>query len=84
MAWSWDASDIRNVLLSVAALIMAVAYSRIKGYSPLECLSYRADDWFALVLRGEMKSSPRFRLIFYGALVTSALVILLPLLFYRY
>ncbi len=82
VTWSWNASDWRNISLSVLAILMMLWYSRVKGYSMLECFSYRADDWMTKVMRREAKSSPQFRLVFYVVLLSVSALIVLPILLY--
>lgn len=82
VAWSWNASDPRNIAVSAAAVIMMLGASWKRGYSPLECFSYRADDWMASVMRGEFEASPRFRLVLYSSLALVSVAVLLPLWFY--
>ena len=59
-----------------------LAYSRWKGYSMIECFSYRADGWMAGVMRGEVQSSPRFRLYVYCGLAALVAAVLVPLWVY--
>ncbi|MGE0484036.1 MAG: hypothetical protein AB7Q81_07840 [Gammaproteobacteria bacterium] len=82
VAWSWNASDWRNIVLSALAVGMTLAWSWRRGYSPLECFSYRADDWMAQVMRGEYVAGPRFRLVLYGTLALVVALAVLPLVFY--
>ncbi len=82
VAWSWPASDWRNVTLSFLAIAMTLAYARVRGYSPLECFSYRADRWVGAVMRGEVQSSARFRIAVYAALALVSAAVLLPLWLY--
>jgi membrane-bound metal-dependent hydrolase YbcI (DUF457 family) len=82
VSWSWNASDWRNIALSAAAIALTLGYARRRGFSPLECFSYRADDWLATVVRGQARSSPRFRLMLYGVLLAVSAVVVLPLLLY--
>ncbi len=80
--WSIRVSDWRNVLLSATAIALTLWWSYSKGYSMLECFSYRADDWMAAVMRGKARSSRRFRIVFYAILFGTAALTLLPLVFY--
>ncbi|MCP5199954.1 MAG: metal-dependent hydrolase [Gammaproteobacteria bacterium] len=82
VAWSWNASDWRNVTLSALAVVMALGWSYRRGHSPLECVSYRADDWMSSVMRGEFTAGPRFRLVLYGTLAVAVAIVVLPLLLY--
>jgi membrane-bound metal-dependent hydrolase YbcI (DUF457 family) len=83
VAWSINASDWRNIVISIAAIAMTLIYARTKGYSPVECFSYRADTWLASVMRGERRSSVRFRLILYSGLLTLCVLVLAPLWLYN-
>ena len=82
VSWSVNASDWRNITLSVLALALTLAWSWRRGYSPLECLSYRVDDWLAAVLRGEFHASARFRLVLYSVLLLVSVAVLMPLWLY--
>jgi len=80
--WSWSASDWRNVGISVLAIVMTLVYAKRKGYSPVECFSYRADDWLAAVMRGEVTSTRRFRIVLYSVLAVVTAAVVLPLWLY--
>lgn len=80
--WSWQVSDWRNVALSAGALAMTLAYARWRGYSPIECFSYRADAWVHAVMHGRVRSTRRFRIVLYAILAVITTAIVVPLLLY--
>ena len=84
VAWSMNATDWRNVVLSLVGIGMTIGYASWKGYSPVECFSFKADDWMAGVIRGEVQSTAQFRIKLYTALVIISAAILMPLWFYLY